>query len=88
MSRAYLLTCSCSGGKEKAEIAFNILKPNEPTPQVVKGKEAISKLASRYLNDHLRAISKLNGNFAYYIDIADNSNIIEEYDLIRGVKIK
>lgn len=84
----YLLVCDCSGGKEKAEIAFGILKPNEPTPQVIKGKEAISKLASRYRNDHLRAISKLNGNFAYYMDIADNSRIIEEYDLITGRRVK
>lgn len=83
----YLLVCDCSGGKEKAEIAFSILKPNEPTPQIIKGKEAISKLASRCLNDHLRAISKLNGNFMYYMDIADNSRIIEEYDLTTGKRV-
>lgn len=83
----YILVCSCSGGKEKAEVAFSILKPDEPTPQIVKGKEAIAKLASQYDNSHLRAISKLNGKFSYYININDNGKIIEEYDLTRGAKI-
>lgn len=83
----YILVCQCSGGKEKAEIAFSILKPNEPIPQVIKGKEAIAKLASQYNNSHLRAISKLNGNFSYYININDNGKITEEYDLTRGAKV-
>lgn len=87
MSKAYILICDCSGRQEKAVQAYDIIFPNTPTPQIIKGKEAISKLASQYLNDHLRAISKLKGNFAYYIDIADNSRITEEYDLITGKRI-
>ena len=83
----YLLVCSCSGGEEKAKIAYEIAKPNTPIPQVIKGKEAIAKLASQYNNDHLRSISKLNGKFSYYVDITDSGKITEEYDLITGKRI-
>lgn len=82
-----LLICSCSGQEKKATMAYDILFPDTTTPRIIKGKEAIAKLASDYNNAHLRAISKLNGNFSYYIDINDNGKITEEYDLIRGAKI-
>ena len=87
MNTRYLLSCSCSGMDRKATMAYDIIFPNTPTPPTIKGKEAIAKLASKYDNAHLRSLSKLNGNFAYYIDITESGKITEEYDLIRGVKI-
>lgn len=83
----YLLICSCSGMSRKAEMAYDIIKPKLPTPPIVRGKENIAKLGAKYDNTHIRSISKLNGNFAYYIDINDNGKITEEYDLIKGSKI-
>ena len=66
---------------------YDILFPNQPTPPMIKGKESIAKLASKYNNAHLRSISKLNGNFSYYIEITESGKIVEEYDLILGKKI-
>lgn len=83
----FLLVCDCSGRDRKAIIEYDILFPNTPTPQIIKGKEAIAKLASQYNNAHLRAISKLNGNFSYYVDITDSGKITEEYDLITGKRV-
>lgn len=83
----FLLICSCSGQSRKAEIAYDIIYPDAPIPQMVKGKEAIAKLATKYKNDHLKAISKLSGNYSYYIDITDSGKIIEEYDLTTGKRV-
>lgn len=83
----HLLICSCSGMDRKSTLAYDILFPNAPTPAIIKGKENIAKFASKYNNPHLKAISKLNGNFAYYIDITDSGKITEEYDLIKGSKV-
>lgn len=82
----YLLICECSGKEGKAKTAYEILFPGQPTPEVVKGKEAIMKLATSLGNDHLKAIAKKKGNFAYYVDIKNN-NIIEEYSLDTGRRI-
>lgn len=87
MNSKFLLICSCSGRGRKAIMEYDILFPNQPTPPMVKGKEAIAKLASKYNNAHLRSISKLNGNFSYYIEITESGKIVEEYDLILGKKI-
>lgn len=83
----HILICDCSGRQEKAVQAYDIIFPNTPVPQIIKGKEAISKLAAKYNNAHLRAISKLKGNFSYYIDVTESGKITEEYDLITGRKI-
>lgn len=82
-----LLVCDCSGKLEKSKIAYGIIKPGDMVPSICKGKEEIAKLASKYNNDHLRAISKLNGNFSFYIDIDENGKIVEEYDLTTGRKL-
>lgn len=83
----FLLVCSCSGRDKKAKMEYEILFPNTPIPQMVRGKEAIAKLASQHNNDHLRAISKLNGNFSYYVDINEDGKIITEYDLVKGKRV-
>lgn len=83
----YIFVCQCSGGPEKAKAAYEILFPNAQMPQIIKGKEAIAKFASQYQNDHLKAIAKLKGNFAYYLDISTTGKITEEYDLITGKRL-
>ena len=84
----YLLICSCGGKEQKAKNAYEILFPGQPTPQVVRGSDAIMKLAHQTNNDHIKAISKIKGNFAYYVNIDDNNEIIEEYDLNSGRRTK
>ena len=87
MNNKFLLICSCSGTDRTATIAFNILYPNEEIPKIIRGKEAIAKLGSKYKNEHIKSISKLNGKFSYYVMVNENGKIIEEYDLILGKKI-
>lgn len=89
LSTRYILICECSGKEQKAIQAYDILFPNTPIPQVVKGREAITKLASQFNNAHLRAISKLKGSFAYYVEISPDTNKIKkEYDLNTGKRIQ
>lgn len=87
MTKKYLLVCLCSGQSEKAKTAFSILFPNEKTPEVRRGKESIFKLATSLDNEHLKAIAKVKGVFSYYVSI-DNGEIVEEYDLVTGKRLK
>ena len=82
----YILTCNCFRQDKKAMEAFSLLFPSEPCPGVIKGKDRISKLANELGNEHMKAISKLSGKFAYYVNV-EGGKITEEYDLIRGSKI-
>lgn len=82
----YLLLCSCSGQEKKATMSYNIIFPDTPLPEIIRGKEAIAKFALTQNNDHLKAISKLKGRFSYYVNI-ENGKILEEYDLITGKRI-
>ena len=81
-----ILTCSCFNMGKKASEAFTVLFPNEVLPDVIKGRDRISKFAKEVNNDHVAAISKLTGRFAYYIEIKDGK-ILKEYDLVRGSRI-
>ena len=81
-----ILTCSCFNMGKKASEAFAVLFPNEVLPDVIKGRDRISKFAKEVNNDHIAAISKLTGRFAYYIEIEDGK-ILKEYDLVRGNRI-
>lgn len=83
----YLLICNCGGREGKAKSAYEILFPNQPLPTIIKGKESIMKLATEKQNEHLKAIAKLSGKFSYYINLNENNEIIEEYDLITGKRI-
>ena len=85
--KSYLLVCSCHSMDKRAISAFNLIKPGEPTPPVIKGRDRIYKLAQETPNDHIKAISKLVGKFAYYIKLDDDNKIVEEYDLQKGSKI-
>ena len=82
----YLLVCSCFNMEKKAREAFSVLFPNEVSPNVVKGRDRIYKLSQSLKSEHIKAISKLTGRFAYYIQIEDGK-IVCEYDLVKGTRI-
>ena len=82
----YILTCSCFGMKKKASEAFNLLFPNEVLPPIIKGRDRIYQFSNEVGNDHIKAISKLSGKYAYYIEI-DGRNILEWYNLLTGKRI-
>lgn len=85
--KEYLLVCSCSGQREKAETAYKLLYPEKELPEVIKGNTNVADLASRLHNEHIKAISKIKV-FSYYVKLSENGEIIEEYDLTTGRKIK
>lgn len=84
--KEYILTCSCFRMDKKASEAFCIKFPEKVLPGIVKGRDRIYKLAQQLNNDHIKAISKLSGKFAYYV-VLDGEKIIEEYDLLTGSRI-
>ena len=84
--RKIILTCSCHNMGKKASEAFCLLFPNDVLPDIIKGRDRIYKLAKEIGNDHILAISKLSGKFAYYVEIEDGK-IVKEYDLVRGKRV-
>ena len=82
----YILCCTCFNMEKKAREAFSLLFPNEVSPTVVKGKDRIYKLSQELKNEHIKAISRLSGKFAYYVNLDENT-IFEEYNLITGKRI-
>lgn len=82
----YILTCSCFNMGKKASEAFSLLFPNEVLPGIVKGRDRIYKLSQDISNDHIKAISRLSGKYAYYVEI-ENNKIVKEYDLLTGRRI-
>lgn len=83
----YILVCSCFHMDKKASEAFCTMFPNTVLPEIIKGRDRISKLAKKLNNDHIDAISKLSGRYAYYI-VLEDGKIVKEYDLTRGTRIK
>ena len=81
-----ILCCSCFGMKKKASEAFSLLFPNEVLPPMIRGRDVIYKFANEVGNEHIKAISKLSGKYAYYIEM-DGQNILEEYNLLTGKRI-
>lgn len=81
-----ILCCTCFKMEKKASESFALLFPDEVLPDIVKGRDRIYKFAKSINNDHVLAISKLSGKFAYYVDI-DGDKIIEEWDLMKGRRI-
>lgn len=82
-----LLVCTCFNQEKKAREAFSVLFSNEVCPDVIKGKDKIFKFAKEVDNKHIEAIAKLSGRFAYYVEL-DGNNIIKEYDLVKGTRIR
>lgn len=81
-----ILCCSCFNMEKKAREAFSLLFPDEVSPDVIKGRDRLYKFTKEINNDHILAISKLSGRFAYYVELKDGK-IVKEYDLIRGSRI-
>lgn len=81
-----ILTCTCFNMKKKASEAFSLLFPNEVLPDIVKGRDRIYKLSQQLDNEHIKAISKLSGKFAYYVEL-DGDRITKEYDLLTGKRL-
>ena len=82
--RELILVCSCHNMWKIASEAFCLLRPASPLPDIIKGRDRIYKLAKQINNDHILAISKLSGKYAYYIKLDENNKIIEEINLING----
>lgn len=84
--KEYILTCSCFRMDKKAAEAFSMLFPNKVLPGIIKGRDRIYKLSQQLNNEHIKAISKLSGKFAYYVESKDGK-IIKEYDLLTGKRL-
>lgn len=82
-----ILCCSCYGMEKRAKEAYCILtNGGEVLPDIIKGRDRIFKFAEKTGNEHIKAISKLSGKFAYYICL-DDGKITTEYNLLKGRRI-
>lgn len=84
--KSVILTCSCHNMGKRASEAFCLLYPNQELPGIIKGKDRLYKFAKELGNDHLLAISKLSGKFAYYVELDDDNTIIKEINLLTGAR--
>lgn len=85
--KRFILTCSCHNMDKRAKEAFSLLFPDQILPDIVRGRDRIYKLALETKNEHLKAISKLGGKYAYYVELADDV-IIKEINLLNGARTK
>lgn len=81
-----ILTCSCFRMDKKALEAFSIIFPDRVAPDIIRGRDRIAKFAEKMDNDHIKALSRLSGKFAYYLEL-NNNKITAEWDLLRGRRI-
>lgn len=85
--KPYILTCSCHNMDKRAKEAFSLLFPDTPMPEIVRGRDKLYKLGKSLGNDHIIAISKLSGKFAYYVELDDNNTITKEVNLLTGARV-
>lgn len=85
--KSFILTCSCHNMDKRASEAFCLLMPDQVLPEIVKGRDRLYKLAKELGNEHILAISKLSGKFAYYVELDDNNTITKEINLLTGARI-
>lgn len=82
--------CGCGGIQKYIESSVTLLDLPAPCETLV-GKEKIRKLAAQYpgtnLAEHLGAIAKKSGRYAFYISTDDIQNITAMYNLITGKKV-
>lgn len=91
-----IVRCSCGGIATYVEKSMKLLSLPVPCETYV-GKEKIRKLASLYPNtsfaEHLQAIAKKSGRYAFYIStdntplVTEDQNITAMYNLITGKKV-
>lgn len=82
----FILSCSCFNMSKKATQAFSLLFPNEVLPPIIKGRDRLYKLGKELNNDHIIAISKLSGKYAYYVELEDDK-VVKEYNLLTGRRV-
>lgn len=85
--RSLILTCSCHNMDKRASEAFCLLMPDQVLPDIVKGRDRLHKLAKELGNEHIKAISKLSGKFAYYVELDDKNTITKEINLLTGARV-
>lgn len=85
--KTFILTCSCHNMSKRASEALCLLYPNQELPSIVKGRDRLYKLGKALDNQHILAISKLSGKFAYYVELDDNNTITKEINLLTGGRI-
>lgn len=71
---------------KRASQAFSTMFPNDILPPIVKGRDRVYKLSQELRNEHIKAISRLSGKYAYYIEV-DGDTITKEYDLVHSKRI-
>lgn len=86
--RPLILCCSCHNMWKTAAEAYCHLFPTSVLPEVVRGRDRIYKLALETGNPHIKAISKLGGKYAFYLELDENNNITKEYNLITKARIQ
>lgn len=84
--KRFILTCSCHNMGKRASEAFCLLYPQSVLPEIVRGRDRLYKLGKSLDNQHILAISKLSGKFAYYVELEDNNTITKEINLLTGVR--
>lgn len=70
-------------GKRASE-AFCLLMPDQVLPEIIKGRDRLYKLGKSLDNQHIIAISKLSGKFAYYVELDNKNAITKEINLLTG----
>lgn len=81
-----ILCCSCFNMSKRASQAFTLLHPDMVLPEIIKGRDRVHKFAEQTRNEHIKAISKLTGKYAYYIEM-DGDKITKEENLLTGARI-
>lgn len=91
-----IVRCGCGGIQKYIESSIALLGLPVPCETLV-GKEKIRKLAALYpgtpFAEHLQAIAKKSGRYAFYISTdhtpgdTENQNITAMYNLITGKKV-
>lgn len=84
--KSFILTCSCHNMDKRASEAFCLLYPDQVLPNIIKGRDRLYKFAKELGNDHILAVSKLSGKFAYYVELDDNNTITKEINLLTGAR--
>lgn len=85
-----IVRCGCGGIQKYIESSLSLLSLPAPDETYV-GKEKIRKLAAQYpgtsFAQHLQAIAKKSGRYAFYISTDEKQSITAMYNLITGKKV-
>ena len=85
-----VVRCGCGGIQKYVENSIKVLNLAAPEEAFI-GKEKIRSLAQRYpgtpFADHLQALAKKSGRYAYYISTTESHEISAMYNLISGKKV-